>query len=63
MAAEKARIDTKLQIVMTAGETEAGKPAVKTFTFSRIRGTASDDELLAADGVKVQEVYSLTEGL
>ncbi len=36
MAAEKARIDTKLQIVMTAGETEAGKPAVKTFTFSRI---------------------------
>lgn len=75
MAAEKARIDTKLQIVMTAGETEAGKPAMKTFTFSRIRGTASDDELLAAgqalgslsanelDGVKVQEVYSLTEGL
>lgn len=75
MAAEKAKIDTKLQIVMTTGETEAGKAGTKTFTFSQIKGGASDDELLAAgealgslcanelDGVKVQEVYSLTEGL
>ncbi len=75
MAAEKARVDTKLQVVMTTGETEAGKASTKTFTFSRIKGDASDDELLAAgkalgslcandlDGVKVTEVYALTEGL
>lgn len=75
MAAEKAKISTKLQLVMTTGASEADGPATKTYTFGRIKGDASDDELLAAgqslgsllandlDGVKVQETYSLTEGL
>ena len=75
MAAEKAKVSTKLQVVMTTGAAAAGESATKTYTFGRIRGDASDDELLAAgqslgsllvndlDGVKVQETYSLTEGL
>lgn len=71
MAAVKTMTDKKLQVVtMTEAD---GAVSEKTFTFSRIRGDASEDELLAAgnalgslmaddlSGVKLQEIYSLTD--
>lgn len=73
MAAVKTMTDMKLQVVTSRDD--EGVVTEKTFTFSRIRGDATDDELLTAgtalgslmadelSGVKLQEIYSLTEGV
>lgn len=74
MAAVKTRVDTRLSVAMTTGETKNGKDLTRTISLSSVRNDATDEELLAAGravgtladkdlaGVKVSETYTLTEG-
>ena len=48
MAAKKSLLDIKLQVVVENGTTASGTKAKKNLSFSQVKLTATDDELLAA---------------
>lgn len=74
MVATKTRMDTKLVVVLDTGDMKNGKAVTRNFTFSKVKDTATDDQLLSAgtalgslcaedlDSVKVNEIYNLTTG-
>lgn len=75
MAVTKTKTDTKLMVVLDTGETKGGKAVTKTVTYSTVKNSASDEELLAAgnalgslcaqdlDSVSVTEIHALTESV
>ena len=73
MAAVKSMTDLKLLVVVENGTTASGKKSTKNITFSQVKLTATDEELLAAgnavagllssslSGLKLVNTYDLAE--
>ena len=73
MTTTKSMIDKKLQVRFENGVTSTGKAAVKTISFSNVKLTASDDDMMNAglaytaltdetlSGVRMTDVYDLNQ--
>lgn len=73
MAAKKTMTDVKLQVVVENGTTGTGRKATKNLSFSQIKITAIDDQLMDAgkaiagllssslSGIRLINTYDLTE--
>lgn len=74
MAAVKTKVDTRIVLGLDTGESKNGAAVKRSYTFSKVKLDATDDQLLAAgnalaslrkeslDSVKVNEVYDLVAG-
>ncbi|WP_416178094.1 DUF1659 domain-containing protein [Dialister sp.] len=75
MAAVKSMTDLKLLVVVENGTTASGKKSTKNISFSQVKLTATDEELLAAgnavagllstnlSGLKLVNTYDLAESV
>lgn len=75
MAAVKSMTDLKLLVVVENGTTALGKKSTKNISFSQVKLTATDEELLAAgnavagllstnlSGLKLVNTYDLAESV